>query len=66
MQIILAYQKASLFNKIPDHNEAHPCWQGPHYKVEVAVCEWLQIQEPDFYNRRFQLMPRLETSINCV
>jgi len=41
-----------------------PCWQRPHYEAEVAICEWLQIQESDFYNRIFQLVPRRETSIN--
>jgi len=41
-----------------------PCWQRPHYEAEVAICERLQIQEPDFYNRIFQLVPRRETSIN--
>jgi hypothetical protein len=38
--------------------------QRPHYEAQVAICEWLQIQEPDFYNRIFQLVPRRETSIN--
>jgi hypothetical protein len=41
-----------------------PCWQRPHYEAEVAFCELLQIQEPDFYNRIFQLVPWRETSVN--
>jgi len=41
-----------------------PRWQRPHYEAEVAICEWLQIQEPDFYNKIFQLVSRWETSIN--
>ena len=32
-------------------------------EAKVAICEWLQMREPDFYNRIFKLVPSWETFI---
>jgi hypothetical protein len=41
------------------------CWLNNNKKVEVAVCEWLQMLEPCFYRDGiFTLIPRLDKCIN--
>jgi hypothetical protein len=35
--------------------------------VEMAVCEWLQMQDPDFcHDGSFKPMPRLDNCINVL
>jgi hypothetical protein len=36
-------------------------------EVEIAVCEWLLMQEPDFYHKGIlNLMPRWEKCIDVL
>jgi hypothetical protein len=35
-------------------------------EVEMVVCDWLRMQEPEFYGKRFKLVPRWGNVLLCL